>query len=183
MTTHVSPSNPGPAAGQESTRTIIRRRPTPHPVLALAAVLIVVVGMSLALLLQGSSDDEGGRYAGGPRAVLFLERDANDEQLAALEEALAQHPDVEEFEYWDSTASRAEFRRLFERCESMLRWLERNPEQVPTSFRVVPVDNDPEVAAVLATDFLGESGVYETTHGPGDLDQAGSEPCPEIDEG
>jgi cell division protein FtsX len=54
--------------------------------------------------------------------VLFLERDANDEQLAALEEALAQHPDVEEFEYWDSTASRAEFRRLFERCESMLRW-------------------------------------------------------------
>ncbi|HLM29760.1 MAG TPA: permease-like cell division protein FtsX [Acidimicrobiales bacterium] len=131
---------------------------------------IVTVGVSLALfgsalLLQAGVDNVSARWENGIELIVFLQRDATDDQLEALRTAFDDNPEIgpDNYRYVDLEESRAEARRLFERNDAMLQKIEDSEDLVPASFRIVPQKKDTEVINALARQFAGQPGVQRTT--------------------
>jgi cell division transport system permease protein len=129
---------------------------------------IVTVGVSLALfgsalLLQAGVDNVSARWEDGIELIVFLKRDATDDQLEALQAQFDENPEIDSYNYMDLDESRAEARRLFERNEPMLQKIEEQEDLVPASFRIAPVRKDADVINALARQFAGEPGVQQTT--------------------
>lgn len=134
--------------------------------LTIAAVVTIWVSLSLfggAMLIRGGIDTLTLRWQDDVDAIVFLERDITEEQQDALETLIDEHPDVDRWDYVDHEESAQEFERLFERNESMINWIEENPEGVPTSYRIVPRTVDRAHIKQLTDFFAEEPGVLETT--------------------
>lgn len=144
------------------TTTNLRRNIT----LTIAAIVTIGVSLSLfgsAMLMRGGIANLSARWEDDVEIAVFVDREVTDEQFAALESTIEDHPEVARAEYFDVDASREEFERLFERSSSMMGWLDDNPEGLPTSFRVVPETVDRDVIESLTEVFSGEPGVIRAT--------------------
>lgn len=83
-------------------------------------------------------------------AVVFLARHVTEGERAALEDLLASDPAVADFRYMDHEASVVEYEEIFCDNEAMLAEGRRNPNLIPTSYRIELVDpDDPDVADLL----------------------------------
>src|SRR3990170_1725336 len=97
---------------KETGRNLIR-----SPLLTLATVVVVVVAVALvgaSLLTRQAVGHATERWQGGIEFIVYMNPDANDEQIAAVQRALDQSPQVDTFEYFNKDAAYEEYRDIFE---------------------------------------------------------------------
>ncbi|HEX8804258.1 MAG TPA: permease-like cell division protein FtsX [Acidimicrobiales bacterium] len=142
------------------TATNLRRNVT----LTLAAIVTVGVSLGLfgsALLLRAGVDNVSQRWEDGIELIVFLQRDASDEQRAALEQAFDDNAEIERYRYVDVDESRHEAEELFQRNEAMLQKIHEDEDLVPPSYRIVPRTKSDEVTNALVRQFASAGGVRE----------------------
>ena len=143
------------------TSTNMRRNVT----LNIAAIVTMAVSLGLfgsAMLLRAGVDALSSRWEEGVEVIVFLQRDITEEAKDALETELGDHPNVAEVRYMDKDASMEEYQRIFANNPAMLAEGEKNPDLVPTSFRVAPSTNDPQSILSMAEQFSTRDGVLRT---------------------
>ncbi len=130
--------------------------------LTLASVLTVLVSLALlgsALTIGYRVDNATDRWKGGIEFIVYMNSDAEQEQLASIQADLAENPLVERFSYVDQDATYEEFVELFDDQPAILESV--TPDILPTSYRVVPITDDPDAIKALGDTFEGKPGVRE----------------------
>jgi cell division transport system permease protein len=143
---------------KETGRNLIR-----NPLLSLATIVVVVVAVALvggSLLIRQGVDNATARWQGGIEFIIYMNPDATQEQIDAVDRALGESPQVDDWTYLDKDAAFEEFLDLFEEDSPELVDT-MTPDALPTSFKVRPVNPEPEVVNSLVQQFTGESGVYK----------------------
>lgn len=130
--------------------------------LTIASVLTVFVSLSLvgsSLLIQDAVDNATERWKGGIEFIIFVSPEASADQRDAIQRALDDSPQVESASFVDQEAAFEEFTELFADTPEIVE--STDPTTVPTSFRVVPLDKEPETIETLKTAFEAQPGVME----------------------
>ena len=130
--------------------------------LTVASVLTVFVSLSLvgaALLIQDAVGNATARWEGGIEIIVFLQPAASGDQTDAVERALDDSPQVDDFAFVDVDQTFEEFKDLFADSPQIVETV--SPDDLPTSFRVVPTDKSPETIDGLKTAFDAQPGVRE----------------------
>jgi cell division transport system permease protein len=133
--------------------------------ITLASVLTVFVSLFLvgmSLMLRTGIENATQRWQGGIEFVVYLNTDApteHPEQIDSIRQALEENPEVADFTYFDQQASYDEFRRLFADSPEMVDSVQ--PEDLPPSFRVKPVNKDADAVESLAKTFRERAGVKD----------------------
>jgi cell division transport system permease protein len=129
--------------------------------LTLASLLTVVVSLALlgsALLLQRAVDNLLRRWEGGVEFIVFMNPEANTDQIQAVERDLNDNPQVQKVTFFNKQEAYDEFKRLYPDTPELVDAL--RPEDMPTSYRVVPADADSKVIEAIGTQFEKKPGVY-----------------------
>lgn len=129
--------------------------------LTLASMVTVAVSLSLvgsALLLRQGVQNATARWEGGIEFIIFINADATAEQEQAISDKLTESPAVESSTYVDQQQAYEEFVEMFERTPEMIEAVD--PEIMPPSFRVVPVDPDAASIRAIGEQFENEPGVF-----------------------
>jgi cell division transport system permease protein len=129
--------------------------------LTVASLLTVVVSLALlgsALLLQRGVDNLLRRWEGGVEFIVFMNPDAAQEQIDAVQRDLDENPQVDGVTFFDKQEAYDEFKRLYPDTPELVEAL--SPEQMPTSFRVVPADADSRIIESIGSQFEKKPGVF-----------------------
>ena len=121
--------------------------------ITLASVMTVAVSLALvgaSLMLRTGVENATRRWQGGIEFVVFLNAEATQEQIQAIQTDLENSPQVQKVDYVDKAGAYEEFKQLFADSPEMVESVTEN--DLPPSFRVEPVDKD-----VDAVDSLGET--------------------------
>lgn len=130
--------------------------------LTIASILTVAVSLSMvggSLLLRDAVDNATRRWEGGIEFIVFLNPDATQDQRGSVQRLLDEAPQVDNWIFFDTEDSFEEFQELFEGTPQVVESV--RPEDIPTSFRVVPTDKSPEVVQGLTDVFANQPGVRE----------------------
>jgi cell division transport system permease protein len=131
-----------------------------NPGVTLATVLTVTVSLGLvavAMIVGFAVSNATERWEGGIEFVVFMQADATDEQIAAVQSDLADNPAVDQATYIDKDQAFEEFRVLFSDTPDFTDNIDR--EILPTSFRVRPVETDADLVADLGQQYEAKAGV------------------------
>ncbi len=143
---------------KETGRNLVR-----SPLLSLATVVVVVVAVALvgaSMLIRQAVSNATERWQGGIEFIVYMNPDANADQIAAVQRSLDESPQVDTAIYLDKDAAYAEYREIFQEDSPEL-VAAVTPEALPTSFKVKPIDPRPEVVDGLVQQFSQEAGVYK----------------------
>ena len=142
---------------KETAYNIIR-----NPSLSIATVLTVAVSLSLlgaALLIQQGVNGLQTRFKDDVEFIVWIKQDATDEQIQSVERALDESPVVESSVFINRSQTFAEFEEYFAESPEVLAAV--TPEDLPTSFRVVPVNPELSVVEQLGRQFSELAGVRQ----------------------
>ncbi|MFT7597986.1 MAG: cell division transport system permease protein [Acidimicrobiales bacterium] len=131
-----------------------------NPSLTIATVLTVAVSLALlgaALVIQRGVDGLNTRFKDDVEFIVWLAPDATGEQRESVERALADSPQVRDWRFVNIEETYAEFEEFWQDSPEVLEAV--TPEQLPTSFRVVPEIPDLAVVQSLGSEFEGLPGV------------------------
>ena len=140
--------------------------------LTVASVLTVFVSLAIlgvAILVRQSATNATQRFEGGVEFIVDVEAGATDAELASVKESLEENPGVKSAKYGDQDATYKDFQRLFKGQETMLDNV--RPQDLPTSFKVEPVDKSPEVVQELVNFYRKQPNVYYVSAAIEVLDQ------------
>ncbi len=131
-----------------------------NPSLTIATVLTVAVSLSLlgaALVIQRGVDGLNTRFKDDVEFIVWIKPDAASEQIEAVDRALADSPQVRDHRFVNTEETFTEFQDFWKDSPEVLAAVA--PDQLPTSFRVVPVIPDLAVVQALGAEFEGLPGV------------------------
>ncbi len=137
---------------------------TRNPTLSVASVLTVFVSLAIvgtAVLVRQGAQNMTKRFEGGVEFIVFVDAEISQGQLDQVRDDLERNPNVKRTEYIDVDATWADFRRLFKDDETMLVNVQKT--DLPTSFRVEPVDKSVESVQELVNYYRKRPNVYEVT--------------------
>ena len=99
----------------------------------------------------------------GPDAdvAIFLRRDLTETRRRELEQELSSDPRVASYEYYGEKESMQELERLFAGNPAMLDEARKNPDLVPTSFRLKLRDVSPAEVDALTRHFATQPAVLK----------------------
>ncbi len=140
--------------------------------LTLASLLTVAVSLALfgvALWLRAAVDNASARWRGGVEFIVFMNPDATAEQIEAVGRKLDEHPQVSSKSFVDKAQAYEDFQQLFPNSPQFTETL--TPEDLPTSFRVVPATADAAVIDAVGTQFSREPGVYQVVFAKDTIDK------------
>jgi cell division transport system permease protein len=145
------------------TSTNLRRNVT----LNIAAVVTMAVSLCMfgsAMVLRAAVGNLSTRWEEGVEVVVFVERSMTQEQHDTLEETLKEYPGVEKVRYMDEDESMEEYTRIFRNNPAMLAEGEKDPNLVPTSFRITPGTDDPDAIIAMSRQFgtMTDQGVMKS---------------------
>lgn len=129
--------------------------------LTLASLLTVVVSLALlgsALLVQGAVNNLLKRWEGGVEFIVFMNPEATQDQIDAVQRDLEDNPQVDQVTFFDKEQAYEEFQRLYPDTPELVGAL--TPADMPTSFRVVPKEADSDLIEAIGTQFEKKPGVY-----------------------
>ncbi|HEX9259655.1 MAG TPA: permease-like cell division protein FtsX [Acidimicrobiales bacterium] len=133
--------------------------------LTLASLLTVIVSLLLvggALLVRYAVENSLERWKDGVEFIVFMNPDATQDQIDAVEQDLNDNPQVKSVKFYDKDQAYAEFKRLYPDSPELVDVL--TPEQMPTSFRVVPATTDSQVIDAIGEQFQKKAGVFEVAY-------------------
>lgn len=128
--------------------------------LTVASVLTVAVSLALfgsALLVQRGVQRLDTRFQDGVEFIVWMNPDATQEQIEAVERTLEQSPGVSRARYVTREETFVEFQEFYEDSPEVLEAV--GPEILPTSFRVVPQIPEAAVVRQLGDEFQSLPGV------------------------
>jgi len=128
--------------------------------ITLASVMTVAVSLALvgaSLMLRSGVENATRRWQGGIEFVIFMQRDPSPEQLQSLREDLEQSPEVASVRFVDKKEAYEEFKVLFADSPELVDSID--PETLPPSFRVEPVNKEVDAVEALGKTFGAKSGV------------------------
>jgi cell division protein FtsX len=157
-------------------------------VAGVVVVLVVLVGVAVLIGRQAGDDDQEGSPAsaaepgdgrggqaeeeetldGDVEVIVYLDPDTTEPERQALEAKLADDPAIRGFSYVDRAATYEEFLRLFEDEPEFVD--DVRPEDLPTSFKVVPEDASASSVRRIKAAYEGESGVKQVVTATGLVD-------------
>ena len=132
-----------------------------NPSLTIATVLTVAVSLCLlgaSLLIRSGVDGLNTGFEDDVEFIVWLQADATQDQIDTVGDAL-DGPAIESARYITRQETYAEFQEYWEDTPEILAAVE--PEQLPTSFRVVPEDPELEVVQALADEYRLLPGVRD----------------------
>jgi cell division transport system permease protein len=131
--------------------------------LTLAAIITAAISLFLGgffLLVQYGVSNALVQLRGGVEVIVFMRPDVTTDQQQAIEQVLAQSPQVvEDFSYVDKEKAYAEFRQLLQGSPGLVDALP--PDQITPSYRIVPATDDTAVVDAFARQVATLDGVYE----------------------
>jgi cell division transport system permease protein len=130
--------------------------------ISIATVLTVTVSLFLvgfSMMVSQGVRNATQRWQGGVEFVVFLQPTATDDQIASVGTDLEDSPDVEKVTFIDKEGAFEEFKRLFADSPEMQEAVE--PEILPPSFRVVPVNKDADTVTALSEQYEAKPGVRD----------------------
>jgi len=130
--------------------------------ISIATILTVTVSLFLvgfSMMVSQGVRNATQRWQGGVEFVVFLNPNATGDQIASVESDLQDSPDVEQITFIDKEAAFEEFKRLFADSPEMQQAVE--PEILPPSFRVVPVNKDADTVSTLSEQYSTKPGVQQ----------------------
>jgi cell division transport system permease protein len=128
--------------------------------MTIAGVLTVAVSLALfggSLLLTQWAGHGTERIKGGVKLEAFMQVRATEQQIADVDTALSEDPDVKSFTYLDKDAAFEEFKRIFREDPDLVKNI--NADSLPPSFRIVPVQA--EDTPSIQRRFAAMSGVED----------------------
>lgn len=150
------------------TGTNLRRNLT----LTLASLITVAVSLALfgvALWLRGAVDNASARWQGGVEFIVFMNPDASQAQIDAVGRKLDDNPQVSSHTFLDKNQAYEDFQTLFPNSPQFTAVL--RPEDLPTSYRVVPSTADAAVIDAVGRAFSREPGVYSVQFAKDTIDR------------
>lgn len=136
-----------------------------NPSLTIATVLTVAVSLALlgsALLISRGVEGLNQRFQDNVEFIVWLEPDATPEQIAFVDRSLEDSSGVKDRRFVDREETFEEFQEFWNESPEVLDAVE--PEELPTSFRVVPIVPDLAVVQGLGQDFEGLPGVLKVQY-------------------
>lgn len=130
--------------------------------ITVATVITVAVSLAMvgfAFMVSDGVQNATQRWEGGIEFVVFMQPEATEEQVDAVGTSLDESPSVESYEYLDREAAYEEFKELFADTEEFVENVD--PEVLPTSYRVVPVEKDADTIKDLGETYENQAGVRE----------------------
>ena len=131
-----------------------------NPSLTIATVLTVAVSLDLfgsALLVQRGVQRLDTRFQDGVEFIVWMNPDASQEQIEAVERTLESSPGVSRARYVTREETFVEFQEFYADSPEVLEAV--GPEILPTSFRVVPEIPEAAVVRQLGDEFQTLPGV------------------------
>jgi len=132
--------------------------------LTVASVLTVFVTLAIVgtiVLVRQGAQNLTERYQDGVEFIVYVDPDISDEQLVEVRGSLEDNPGVREIEYIDRDATYADFRELFKGQDTMIENVRAS--DLPTSFRVKPIDSDVNTVQGLVNLYRQQPGVFEVS--------------------
>jgi cell division transport system permease protein len=142
---------------KETGRNLVR-----NPWLTVATILCVFVSIVLvgaSLLTRSAAGNATKRWAGGVELVVYMNPDATQDQIDAVNRSLRDNPQVESFEYLDRDQAYEEFKDLFRDSPELIEAI--TPDALPTNFKVRPVRIEDQIVHSLERTFEDEPGVRQ----------------------
>jgi len=139
----------------------LRRNPT----LTAASLLTIVVSLTLvgvSLLIQRAVDNSLSRWQDGVEFIVFMNPEATTEQIGAVESNLKENPQVKTIKFFTKDQAYEEFKRLYPDSPELVETL--TPEQMPTSFRVVPDTDDTALIDTIGQQLVKQPGVLSVEY-------------------
>lgn len=133
-----------------------------NPSLTIATVLTVAVSLSLmgaALLVQQGVGRINNVFRDEVEFIVWMDVGVEDEQVASTQDFLNRSPFVRKIRYVGPQETWEEFQNYFADEPEILELVE--PEQLPTSFQVMPQDAQVDSIQALADEIVGLPGVDE----------------------
>ncbi|NNE96014.1 MAG: ABC transporter permease [Acidimicrobiales bacterium] len=133
-----------------------------NPSLSIATVLTVAVSLSLlgaAMVIREGVSGLQTRFKDDVEFIIWINNDASDEQVASVQRALDDSPVVKSSTFVNRAQTFAEFEEYFAESPEVLAAV--TPEDLPTSFRVVPVNPELSVVEQLGRQFAPLPGVRQ----------------------
>jgi cell division transport system permease protein len=130
--------------------------------LTVASVLTVFVSLAIVgttVLVRQGADNLTRQFEDGVEFLVYVEADATEAQIDEVRESLEANPGVAEAIYVDRDETYADFRRLFRGQQSYLDNV--GAEDLPTSFRVRPVDSSVATVQGLVEFYRDQPNIYE----------------------
>ncbi len=132
--------------------------------LTVASVLTVFVSLAIVgttVLVRQGAQNMTKQFEGGVEFIVYLEPGITDDQLASVEANLEDNPAIARTEYVDQDATFDLFKDLFKDNDVILQNVKAT--DLPTSFKVEPVDKSANNVSGLATEYRKRPNVYEVT--------------------
>ncbi|HEY6531228.1 MAG TPA: permease-like cell division protein FtsX [Acidimicrobiales bacterium] len=130
--------------------------------ITIASVLTVAVSLALvggSLMLRTGVENATQRWQGGIEFVIYMNVEASEAQIEAVDQALAENPEVKDRRFFNQEQSKEEFDRLFDDSPEMKDSVEA--KDLPPSFRVEPVDKSADSVNALSDTFRDRAGVKD----------------------
>jgi cell division transport system permease protein len=133
--------------------------------LTAASLLTIVVSLTLvgvSLLIQRAVDNSLSRWQDGVEFIVFMNPEATTEQIGAVESNLQENPQVRDVRFFTKDQAYEEFKRLYPDSPELVETL--TPEQMPTSFRVVPDTDDTALIDTIGQQLVKQPGVLSVEY-------------------
>lgn len=133
-----------------------------NPSLTIATVLTVALSLSLlgaALLLQRGVDGLNTRFKDDIEFIVWVEPDAAQEQVDLVQRSLDESSSVSGYRFVNREETYTEFVEFWSDSPEVIDAV--GPDELPTSFRVVPVVPDLALVQALGSEFEGLPGVLK----------------------
>lgn len=137
-----------------------------NAILTIAAIIVVAVSLWIfgtQRLVSYGVANATERWEGGIEFVIWMNPEATDVENSAVRSRLdeATGTAVDSFTYVDQQAAYDEFRKYYADSPELAETV--TPENLPPSYRVVPLDPDAEVVEAFGGIFEGLPGVRKVT--------------------
>lgn len=130
--------------------------------ITLASIMTVAVSLALvgaSLMLRSGVENATRRWQGGIEFVIFMQPNPTQEQIDAVRTDLEQSPEVSKIEFVNKTEAYEEFKVLFADSPELVDSVD--PETLPPSFRVEPVNKEVDAVEALGKTYGTMSGVKQ----------------------
>lgn len=128
--------------------------------MTIAGIITVTVSLCVlggAWMLNTLVNHGTERWKNGVELEVFMNVDATDSQIAAIQRQLVSDPEVRDFKYLTKDDALSEFRRLFKDQPDLVNSVDA--AALPSSFRVAPIKA--ELTKTVADRFQSQPGVDE----------------------
>lgn len=133
-----------------------------NPSLFIGTLLTIWVSMSVlgfSLVLRSAVDTATTRWQDGVEFIVFMNPDVTDAETSSIEAKLTSSPEIDRWTFFDKTDAYEEFQNMFRDNDPTLEAVD--VEDMPPSFRIVPLTPESDVVEQLADGFRRSPGVFE----------------------